>query len=397
MTNLCYSTFLNLIQKYYSYDIESELLGRDVLSTITPDHFHPKFSRQYLSLFWTRERNIPTDILGFSAQDVYQQQCYDYFNRFIVPDINPITEDDFYYNLENLISNDDTISPRKKASLHRIIESGNKPKYLTQVFLYALTKPNKSDNISLGSDDISLLAEVDQVCPLCYTKLIDKKKGKDIYRFGITRIYPEFLDSSLKTEFDAIKPKPEEPDDIINKICLCDDCSTKYIFNPTTAVYDKLVRIKASFGSKPGLSPISNRFIDEQIVEILKKLKATSPADSVLGTLRMKPIELVNKIPKDNYLLAKAIKDDNDTYFYFIKEHLSLMEEYSSTFEIISSEIRASFLVLDRAGHSHDEIYNQLIAWILRKLVLPSSYYHAVHIIISFFVQNCEVFHEITE
>ena len=397
MTNLCYSTMLNLIQSYYSYDIEAELLGKDILSTITPSTYHSKLSKQYLSLFWSRQRNIPRDIIDFSSEDEYKDACFDYFRDYITPDINPTTEDDFYYNLGNLISNDDSISPRKKATLHRIYESGNKAKYLTETFLYALTKTNKSEVVNIGIDDITLLSEVDQKCPICYTELIKKVRGKDIYRFGITRIYPEYLDTTLKTAFDTIKPKPVEPDDITNKICLCDDCSTSYIFNPTTPIYDRLVRIKKNITNKPSHSPIANRIIDDQIVEILNKLKLTSPADSTLSTLRMKPIELVNKIPKENYLLLKEIKDDNDTYFYFIKEHLSLLEEYSATFDIISSEVHTSFLVLDRAGHNHEEIYNHLIEWILNRLVLPRTYYNAVHIIISYFVQNCEVFNEITE
>lgn len=205
------------------------------------------------------------------------------------------------------------------------------------------------------------------------------------------------MDPSLKNEFDLIKPKPIDPDDKINKVCLCDVCSTDYLFNPTLATYDKLIRIKEHYLSKPSLSPIANRVIDEQIIDVLNKLKKTSPTNPILTASRMKPLELANKIPSDNFLLLKAIKDDNDAYFYYIKDHLSIMEEYSSTFEIIASDIHSSFLVLNKKGLDHDEIYNQLINWILTKLLLPQNYYNAVHIIISFFVQNCEVFNEITE
>lgn len=397
MSNLCYSTFLKLVQRYYSYDIEAEVLARSVLSSITPVEYHKKFTKANLSLFWTRERNITNDILSFSKDSLAKASCLDYFTNYIVADINPLTEDDFYYNLENLISNDDSISPRKKTSLHNILLSGNKAKYLTAVFLYALQKDNKIAKSTIEPDDIALLSEVDQVCPICCKQLIEVKKNKKIYRFASTRIYPEYLDPSLKNEFDLIKPKPIDPDDKINKVCLCDVCSTDYLFNPTLDIYDRLIRIKEHYLSKPSLSPIANRVIDEQIIDVLNKLKKTSPTNPILTASRMKPLELANKIPSDNFLLLKAIKDDNDAYFYYIKDHLSIMEEYSSTFEIIASDIHSSFLVLNKKGLDHDEIYNQLINWILTKLLLPQNYYNAVHIIISFFVQNCEVFNEITE
>ena len=178
MSNLCYSTFLKLVQKYYSYDIEAEVLARSVLSSITPVEYHKKFTKANLSLFWTRERNITNDILSFSKDSLEKESCLDYFTNYIVADINPLKEDYVYYNLENLISNDDSISPKKKTSLHNILLSGNKAKYLTSVFLYALQKDNKIAKSTIEPDDVALLSEVDQVCPICYKQLIEIKKDK---------------------------------------------------------------------------------------------------------------------------------------------------------------------------------------------------------------------------
>lgn len=396
MVNLCYTTFLKLIQEHYSSPIDAEFLGRDVLSSITPDEEHKKFGSAYLSLLWTRKRNIPKEITEFANKPEYKQKCLECFT-YIAGDISEALEDDFYAKLQELIANDDSITARKKNSLHKTFESGNKGKYLTDVFLYAIAKSNKSDNIDVGKDDIELLAEVDQRCPLCNTDLIKRAKEKTLYRYTITRIYPEYLDSTQKDEYDALKSKPSSPDDIINKICLCDECSASYIFNPSIAIYDRLLRIKkqASFGHL--VSSLSDNSLDEKIVEILGKLNLINPDSEPIASSRMKPIKLVNKIKPDNYLLIKAIRDDNDVYYTFIKEKLSQMDEFKSSFRLIASQVRTTFLTLDNEGKSQDGIYQSIIEWILKKMLLPKTYYAAAHIVVSFFVQSCEVFDEIPE
>lgn len=110
----------------------------------------------------------------------------------------------------------------------------------------------------------------------------------------------------------------------------------------------------------------------------------------------MKPLKLIKKIPEGNYLLRKEIHDDNDTYFWFIKDYISQLDECRSTFRRIAAQIHTSFIDLDTRECTQDQIYNSLVDWILQRLVLPSRYRQAAHIIVSFFVQNCEVFDEIS-
>lgn len=400
MDNLCYATFLHLIQKYYVNNIEAENLAKDILIEILPESEYKKFEgksgKKYLSALWTRTRNIPKQITDALSISSYKKACLDHFNNVIVKDINPASEDDFYFNVANLISNDDSISQKKKNSLHKIIETGDKGKYLFEVFIYAVTKENKNGRESLEKDTIQLLADVDQICPLCHKSLIESKKNKTIYRYSITRIYPEFLDSNLKDEFDAIKPKPDKPDDSMNKLCLCDNCSNDYIYSPNSATYERLLRLKhqSIFNLN---SKISNFPLEDQIVFILKCLSNTNPEDGLLDNFRMKPLEPCNKIKKENYLLTKAIKDDNDVFYWFIKEHISQMDEVKSSFRTIASEVKSAFLKLNQEEYDQFEIFKQLTDWIMKEHLLPASYYQAAHIIVSYFVQSCEVFDEISK
>ena len=400
MVNLCYATFLQLIKKHYVNDIEAENLARDILIEILPESEYKKFEgdsgKKYLSALWTRSRNIPKQITDALSTSVYKKACLDHFKNVIAKDINPASEDDFYFNVANLISNDDSISPKKKASLHKIIETGDKGKYLFEIFIYAITKENKDGPEPLDKDTIQLLADVDQICPICHIPLIETKKNKKIYRYSVTRIYPEFLDNNLKDEFDAIKPKPDEPDNSMNKLCLCDNCSSNYIYSPDSETYERLLRLKhqSVFNSN---SKISNFPLEDQIVYILKCLSNTNPEDGLLDNFRMKPLEPCNKIKKENYLLTKAIKDDNDVFYWFIKEHISQLDAVKSSFRTIASEIKSAFLKLDQEGYDQFEIFKQLTDWIMKKHFLPASYYQAARIIVSYFVQSCEVFDEISK
>ena len=392
MVNLCYQTFLELVIDHYSYAIESELLAKNILRSITPESEHEKFeSSSYLSLFWTRKRNIPKEIVTFSQTPESKRNLQDYFKNYVIPDLNESLKEEFFQKLEMLISNDDTILSRKKKAF-RNLQLGEKDKYLTEVFLYAITKPNKCDVTEVDKDTIPLLAQVDQQCPLCHTPLIKVTKGKTNYKFSVTRIYPEFLDSEYKDAYDAIKPKPSEPDDIINKICLCDECSANYIFNPTTKMYEKLLKLKRQSMFVGATSLLSDYKIEDKVKEILEKIATTNPEGDLIKDFRMKPVDPCHKISEDNYLLLKTIKNDNEVFFWYIKDCISQLDANKSSFDIIATEIKTAFLKLESEGYDQNDIYYGIIDWIIRKQILPNSYRDAVHVIVSYFVQSCEVF-----
>ncbi|MEI3535357.1 MAG: ABC-three component system protein [Bacilli bacterium] len=249
----------------------------------------------------------------------------------------------------------------------------------------------------LDFDDGILFEEVDQRCPLCNTSLFKKLSDRTRYFFSITKIYPEAIPSSREADFDILHPKPTDPEDKINKICLCNSCSANYQFNPTTDDYDKLYRFKQRAIKNNGIASAASTVLDDKIKQILENLKECDTEADSFKKLRMKPLKVVNKIYPENRMLIKAIKDDNDAYYNYIKENLSQMDGYKISFRKITHEVADCFLNLLEVTDDQDEIYNALTQWILDTQMLPESYRNAAHIVISFFVQNCEVFDEITE
>ena len=66
-------------------------------------------------------------------------------------------------------------------------------------------------------------------------------------------------------------------------------------------------------------------------------------------------------------------------------------------FNLIASEVHNAYETLSSTIGSEEKIFSSLSIWIRNKLGLDDEYITATEIIAAFFVQNCEVFHEITE
>ena len=86
------------------------------------------------------------------------------------------------------------------------------------------------------------------------------------------------------------------------------------------------------------------------------------------------------------------IKNDNEVFFWYIKDCISQLDANKSSFDIIATEIKTAFLKLESEGYDQNDIYYGIIDWIIKKQILPNSYREAAHVIVSYFVQSCEVF-----
>lgn len=397
MNNLCYSTFMQLIKANWKYDIEQENLARGLLEEITSPDLHEKYSSAYLSYIWTGTRDFPKAIADETEKPVNARKCESYFRDVDANELSPHLRDDFYDKLKRLISDDDTILETKKRSLLRAADAGDYGKYLSAVFLYAIKKPNKVATDTLSATDSELLQEVRQKCPLCDTKLVVTQKGKTLFRFSVTKIFPE-VDIKNEAQFCAIHPKPIDVESNQNKICLCDRCATDYLFSPTIEIYDKLYRYKKAVRLHNRLEADMDKYpIEEQIVEILNKLKGADTDSDSFKIFRMKPLMLKEKILPENRILKQSILDDNNRYFYFIRDHLSRLDDMDHPFKKIALEIKTFYLTLTETMSDQEEIFNAVVDWILKSQGLQSSFRAAAHIVVSYFVQSCEVFDEIPQ
>lgn len=395
---LNYNSFIKLIKEHYIYDIEKEDLARGLLESITNHSIHPKFSSTYLSYIWNGERNVTKEITDESEKASSKKRCFEHFDNTITVELSPHLIDDFYDKLNKLISDDTTISEAKKNSLKKIYDSKDYTKYLNEIFLYAIKRPNKSIVSNIGPDDVDLLNEVNQECPLCRTPLVEVRSKKPFFRYSISKIFPEGLSLALSIDFNKVHKEPIDLNDKNNLICLCDKCASDYLYSPDTSTYDKLYRYKWQSLETNDLKKTTSRYhIEVEIIQILDNIKDADYDSDSFKILRMIPVKITNKILPDNQILLKTIRDDVDSYFYFIKDHLATIDDFKHSFKQIALEVKTCYLSIAKKIADQDEAYNALVQWILDTQRLPISYKLAAQIVISFFVQNCEVFDEISK
>jgi hypothetical protein len=63
---------------------------------------------------------------------------------------------------------------------------------------------------------------------------------------------------------------------------------------------------------------------------------------------------------------------------------------------VIASQFQICYQKLASIMKDQEEIYNRIITWVLNELGLGTKYQTPAKIVVSFFVQNCEVFDEIS-
>lgn len=256
----------------------------------------------------------------------------------------------------------------------------------------------KKSRISVGEVKIVtiLLPEVNSQCPLCGKyPLSEEKNGKTFKKYEVAHIYPH---SPTKEQLVVLKdvPKVDDVESLDNVIILCKDCHAKQDFHTTEFEYRKLYDIKQRLQkSASSKMKLGTQNVDESILEVIESLKTMDITTIRLLDLNMTPLKIDQKIGED-VLLAADIKEKVTHYFPYIQEQFQSLENYSpNNFNIIASEIRAAYLKAKSVDSSNEDIFNNLVGW-LEMLKPDRNSRMACQIVLSFFVQNCEVYDEIS-
>jgi hypothetical protein len=241
------------------------------------------------------------------------------------------------------------------------------------------------------NEKLILYSEVNGVCPLCPTVLIYEKNGKNQKGYEIAHIYPfnplpkELI--LLKNE-DLLNPNSDHAD---NLICLCNPCHKKYDKDKTVEEYRELVRKKKDILKRKKEQEIwSKTSIEIQIVEIIKILVGQELDFN--DNLEYSPKTIDEKTNSSITILTKRkIHQNVRDYFHKISiqfKELDFLEPMTT--EIISSQIKTHFLLLKQQGDNQKEIFDAMVSWLQKQTKQDNL--EASEIIISYFIQNCEIF-----
>ena len=173
-----------------------------------------------------------------------------------------------------------------------------------------------------------------------------------------------------------------------------DDISTK-IADLFTSILKEIVTKKDIAINKPATLELSNFALERELTEIVKDLASLPPEQRKIN-LSYEPYKVDDKtLPKNFSLISEIKKDVVENYVYIEELFKNASQKNALFFDQIASEVKYVCDNLISQPHSQETVFYQMVAWLKSKVSCKSDI--ACRKIISFFVQNCEVFHAFTE
>ncbi|MCG3663015.1 ABC-three component system protein [Aliarcobacter butzleri] len=239
-----------------------------------------------------------------------------------------------------------------------------------------------------------LYNEVDGLCPLCGIELIYEKANKLNKRVNLAHIYPHSPTKEEKILLEGVEKLSEDVDSIDNIIWLCPNCHEKFDKPRTLDGYNKLIKMKKRFIQGRLVSKEFNNYkIEEEIKDILLFLAnyEYTENDNTLLELKYNPETIDNKtdITITN-LKKRKIKQNVREFFHILKKEFQNIDTTKPNKSTkIATQIKSFYNEVFDKTQNQEEIYDYLVEWLHKKTNKSKD---ASSIVVSYFVQNCEVF-----
>lgn len=240
------------------------------------------------------------------------------------------------------------------------------------------------------------LRETNFCCPLCGKELQSRKQKKGSQKmFEIAHIFPNSPTEEQIKVLGSLERLGTNCEAFENKIALCKDCHSTQDFHTTEKEYIHLLNKKKKFLNETALRDATDNLgLEKEISEIIEKI--CNLDNDLDAEIKYSAIPISNKFEKNEFLLKNKVQNNVNTYYTFISELFSNMEGSNGfKFEVLSLQIRSCFLKMEAINNDKTLIFQKMTEWIKNKTLSNST--EASEIVISFFIQNCEVFNEITK
>lgn len=248
------------------------------------------------------------------------------------------------------------------------------------------------DRINLtDNQEAELINEVNGFCPKCNKSLWLHKDNRTSKRYQIAHIYPH---RPTQEQLSVLKnvPRPADIESVDNLIPLCLECHKQQDDHTSVEDYMTLYNLKKQYqGLYQARLMASESYLEPAVKKILELLNEVD--DSELIELVYIPIKVVEKVECKN--LQRKILSNVVQYFNFVKEQLQALDDAKGVkFELIATQVRQHFLRISQTELFQECIFDQIVEWLQHKVNGDRS---ACEIVVSFFVQNCEVFNALTK
>lgn len=256
---------------------------------------------------------------------------------------------------------------------------------------YCIKRQSISD-----SDDRLHLLEVNGLCPLCGDKLIHiGNKRTKVYE--IAHIYPNSPTSDEVKILNSVTVFGENSESFQNKIALCFNCHKNFDFHKSLDEYNELLNKKRELHNALATkNDLSNIDMSQNLENLIEKITEIDTSTINKTELRLDPLEIKQKFSASESILRIKVTAFVTEYYLFIKNYFKNLEETKQlNFSRLATTIKLAYQTTTESLDSKNEIFDALVEWLLLKT--NTSDKGCAEIVISYFIQNCEVFDEVTE
>ena len=178
-------------------------------------------------------------------------------------------------------------------------------------------------------------------------------------------------------------------------IALCHDCFQKYAFKHTKNEERKLQAIKkVQMQTRDSKNALDQIAIEKGISQVISNLSRAKPKDFV--EISYEALSVAEKIDEDEHgILLNQVTGDVTKYFLFVEKSMQDAAKKKLFNDVLlRAQIKAAYEKLEEQKNSPEQIYAALSER-LRAITKQDIFY--CYIVISYFIQSCEVFNASTK
>ena len=312
-------------------------------TTLFPDFVYSEYDETVQSLCKLFEKDCP----GMTASN-YGEKIAEYFKDII----------------------ETAASPKRKKSPTALVKTaggGNKAVALPTV----TTLKDKYG--------IQLVAEEGSLCPCdgCSKPLFSRVNGQLGLNYDVVVINPQRSENNLN-----------------NLIAMCPDCCNKYAIGRSAETMRRIQEIKKNLiDSADVREMVADQKIEDGVRRVLEKIPSMPKPLDV--DLNYDPVTLRQKIEADNIMLYIRAQAQVNIYFNAVHETFQeLSQEGRLRFNPFCNQVKITYLNLKDKGYSQPRIFDEMVDWLQHGTNEDRG---SCEVVISYFIQKCEVFDVIAE
>lgn len=212
---------------------------------------------------------------------------------------------------------------------------------------------------------------------------------------GCTRSLYVRNNNQLEMVYDVAVIDPALPDDNTdNLIAMCPTCCARYNTGRTPDSIRRMKSIKKILLDTCDAHEITaDQTVQEGIRFVIERIPQLPKLDNV--DLNYDPVPVRRKIETSNDMLYSKAKSHVNIYYLAVNDvFMDLSTEGRLRFDPFCRQVRNTYLGLKDQGYDQDTIYFHLTKWLHET---TNGNWNACEIVISYFIQKCEVFDVIPE